>query len=173
MAVLLVGPQEDVAGRLIQRLIEQGDDARVIESDGNAAEGWRSLGAHVAVASDWDADLIERAATGARTIVLFDREGDSEALVEETVRGAGFAGADRIVLVTRSLSAPTRSLLESSSLSYVVLQTGVRRRGLMTRRIALEPARMAEAIDAADDLAGEPRLVLDLSESEAWRALRL
>ena len=173
MAVLLVGPREDVAEALIERLIEQGDDARVIERDGAAAQGWRSLGAHVAVATDWDADLIERAATGARTIVLFESEGRSDELVEETLRGAGFAGADRIVLVTSSLGGSTRSLLEKSSLSFVVLQTGVRRRGLINRRATLEPSRMAEAIDAADDLAGDPRLILDLGVAEAWQTLNL
>ena len=173
MAVLLVGPHQDVAGRLIQRLIGQGDDARVIEPDGAAAEGWRSLGAHVAVAAEWDADLIERAATGARTIVLFEGEMLSEELIEETLQGAGFAGADRIVMVTGSLSEQARSLLEGSSLSYVVLQTGIRRLGLIKRRPAVEPSRVAEAVDAADDLAGDPRLILDLGDVEAWRALRL
>ena len=173
MAVLLVGPREEVAGALIERLVEQGDDARVIERDGTAAEGWRSLGAHVAVASDWDADLIERAATGARTIVLFEGEDRSEELVEEVLRGAGFAGADRIVMVTTSLTEPTRSLLVKSSLTYVVLQTGFRKRGLISRRPTLEPSRIAEAIDAADDLSGDPRLILDLGEAEAWHALRL
>ena len=45
--------------------------------------------------------------------------------------------------------------------------------GVPGRRGTIDPARVAEAIDAADDLAGNPRLELDLGTPDAWRALRL
>jgi hypothetical protein len=61
-------------------------------------------------------------------------------------------------------------LLRSQRLDYIFLRV---RRNTLLRRSAPIPAAVAEAIDAADDLAGSPRLELDLSDPAGARALGL
>ena len=78
---------------------------------------------------------------------------------------AARAGVDRAVLLERGLEEIPPAM------SWVVLLLPARR--LLARKTRLEPDLVAEAVDAADDLAGEPRLTADLGAADGWRALRL
>ena len=70
MSLLLIGLPETFAAKLVQRLREEGDEVRLLLREGSGAEPWKKLGAFVATGEAGDADLIERAATNVRTIVL-------------------------------------------------------------------------------------------------------
>lgn len=150
MSVLLTGLDAELAAAVTRRLTAQGDQVRVV-----AAAGVAYTGAHVAAGEPGDDDLVERAAQGARTIVA-GIEGRAGALA-----GAARAGVDRAVLIGGDADEVP------SPMSWVLLVTKKRlRRGP-------SPDRIAEAVDAADDMAGEPRLVADLTTDDGWRALRL
>lgn len=156
MSVLLAGLDPGVGAALTRRLLAQDDQVRVVLGPGEEATPY--AGAHVAAGDTGDDDLVERAAQGARTIVLGE-VGDRAPALE----GAARAGVERAVLMGgRGEDVP-------GSMSWVVL---VVPRSLLRRR-SLPPDALAEAIDAADDLAGEPRLVVDLGTDEGWAALRL
>ncbi|HVF53990.1 MAG TPA: NAD-binding protein [Actinomycetota bacterium] len=172
MAVLLVGLTEDVGAVLIKRLIDEDDEVRVVESDDGLAVEWETLGAHVALGELDDEDLLERAGQYARTMVVFT-EGRAEHALDPAVAAARRARIERVVVVAAGLSDETGlALLRASGLQYVALDVARTRKGFI-RRSGLEADRLAEAIDAADDLAGEPRLELDLADAGAWSALRL
>ncbi|HEX2295221.1 MAG TPA: hypothetical protein VHN37_07930 [Actinomycetota bacterium] len=150
MSVLLVGLDAELVTAVTRRLTAQGDQVRIVARSGEPVPG-----AHVAVGDPGDDDLVERAAQGARTIVAGE-EGRAAALA-----GAARAGVDRAVLVGGDAAGAP------ASMSWVLLVTKRRlRRGVA-------PADVAEAVDAADDMAGEPRLVVDLTTEDGWRALRL
>lgn len=153
MSVLLAGLEVEVGRALTRRLLEEDDQVRVILGAGEDAAAYE--GAHVAIGDVADDDLVERAAQGARTIVL----GDIDRAAALT--GAARAGVDRAVLVGRG-DVP-------EGMSWVMLVVPRSR----LRRKGLDPETIAEAIDAADDLAGEPRLTADLGTDEGWAALRL
>ena len=173
MSILLVGLDEELMPPLIRRLIEQGDEVRVLDSGEEASDHWRSLGAHVASGPRWDADLIERAAQNVRTIVVGDRHDQEPAeLMEALVEGGVLASPDMRVVVVGEVVPGALALLRESLLEYVILGS-VERRGLLGRRSRVSPERLAEAVDAADDLAGGPRLELDLGDQSAWRELKL
>ena len=173
MSILLVGLAEDLMPPLIRRLTEQGDEVRVLEADAIASDRWRSLGAHVASGPQWDADLIERAAQNVRTIAVGDRhDRDPTELMEALVEGGELASRDMRLVVVGDVLPRALSVLRDSKLAYVILGPPARRR-LLGRRPSLPPERLAEAVDAADDLAGEPRLELDLGDERAWRELKL
>lgn len=174
MSILLIGLSEELTEALVGRLINEGDEVRVLEDSDDHAESWRMLGAHIAQGNIWDADLIERAAQNVRTIVVGDHHThDPTELMDEVVTGGGFATKDmRIVLVGQDLEGPALRRLRESPLAYVALGVATRR-SLFGRRRAPAPATLAEAIDAADDLAGEPRLELDLGDEQAWAELKL
>ena len=174
MSILLIGLSEELTEELVKRLINEGDEVRVLEDSDDKAESWRMLGAHIAHGSIWDADLIERAAQNVRTIVVGEHHThDATELMEEVVTGGGFASKDmRIVLVGQDLQAPAFRRVRESPLAYVALGVATKR-SLLGRRRAPAPAILAEAIDAADDLAGEPRLELDLGDEHAWAELKL
>lgn len=165
MSVLLIGAEGPIAKELVARLLAQGDDVRVIEDDPGAAGRWRELGAHVATGSDGDADLVERAAQGVRTLAVVGDIVDSDA----AIAGAVAAGVDRIVWLTRGRRRDPSALI-AAGLDYVVLTAPASR---WPRRSSLPPAAVAEAIDAADDLAGHPRLEVDLGDPEGWERLGL
>ncbi|MDQ3953665.1 MAG: SDR family oxidoreductase [Actinomycetota bacterium] len=157
MSVLLAGLDAADAAALVRRLLEQGDQVRAIVAPG--ADPAPYEGAHVAAGDPGDDDLVERAAQGARTIVL----GDFGAAVRTAaLEGAARAGVERAVLLGEAPDVPL-------GMSWVALVTPRSR----WRRRGPGPEDLAEAIDAADDLAGEPRLVADLGTEEGWRALRL
>jgi uncharacterized protein YbjT (DUF2867 family) len=168
MSVLLVGITGSSGDAIVKRLISQGDEVRVVEDDARASERWRSLGAHVARPDHDMADLIERAAQNVRTVVMGDEVGgDDDA--RAIIAGAAAAGVDRIVLFGARASLGALEAVRAGALQHVVLSTG--RRRLLGGSIDDES--LAVAVDAADDLAGEPRMELDLSDPEAWPELGL
>jgi hypothetical protein len=173
VSVLLLGLDPVLMPVLIRRLTSEGDEVRVLETEEDPSERWRALGAHIASGPQWDADLIERAAQNVRTIVAGERHGkDPAELMAALIEGGGHASRTMRLVFVGGLQPRPLSLLRDSQLEHVVLDQ-VARRTLLGKRKALAPERLAEAIDAADDLAGHPRLELDLSGEPAWRALRL
>lgn len=165
MSVVVVGASGELGAAVVNRLLEAGDEVGVIEPSPERAEGWRRAGAHVARGSSSDADLIERAAQNARTLVVL---GADQEVMSAAVEGARLAGVERIVATGARFEPELTALLRSSGLDYVVLETGRRLLGG-----AASPADVGRAVDAADDLPGRPRLELSLKTTEAWRELRL
>lgn len=161
MSVLLIAPPEQLAGPIIERLIAQGDEVRVVVEDGEAEE-WRRLGAHVALGPP-DVDLLDRAGQSSRTITLFD---PPDELTTQAIEAAKAARIERVVAVLSRPNPHVTALLAGSGLTYVVLIAG--RKGLRRASSATE---IAEAVDAADDLAGDVKLELDLAEAGGWHAL--
>ncbi|HEX2050632.1 MAG TPA: hypothetical protein VHJ34_08375 [Actinomycetota bacterium] len=168
MSILLVGLDDDVAEELVRRLVAEGDEARIVVADRAGAARWRALGAYVAFGDASDDDLVERASYGVRTVAV----GDGAAL-EPVLAGARRAGVDRAVVCRAGLDDATRAGLDASRMDYVVLVSTRRRRIAAPRRRRVAPDDVAAAIDAADDLAGNPRLELDLSDEGAWERLKL
>ncbi len=170
MSILLIRASGPIGGTLARRLTAEGDEVRVVAPAEEPADAWQELGVKVAPGRDDDADLIERAAQGVRTVVVIDGEsGRAREVIDEVVEGVRAAGVERLILCTRGPDEALLDAVRSSGLDYVVLQIGA---GLLSRkRISIED--VAEAIDAADDLAGSPRLELDLTKSESRAALGL
>ena len=162
MSILVVGPAGETGEAVIGRLVDQGDEVRVIEPDEAAADRWRALGAFVARGAADDADLVERAAQNVRTVVVL-RTAD----LGPVVGGATSAGVGRVVVCVRGPEDVDPATLSADVVALVVPSTRV------TRRPAIPAARLAEAIDAADDLAGNPRMVVDLGTDAGWRQLGL
>jgi hypothetical protein len=159
VSVLLVAPPQAIGEALVERLIGAGDQVRVIELEREREARWRELGAFVAPTTSIDGDLVERAGHGARTIVVFDPD-----LLEAVVDGAQAAGVGRIVVCSRRVRDKSLRAVDSSGLGYVAITTG---------RLGPGPDVVAEAIDAADDLPGEPRLEVDLRQASSRAELRL
>ena len=172
MSLLLVdGPDSmrwsGVANELVDRLIAAEDQVRVLlreSGDAGVVEGLREDGVHVAFGDASNGDLLERAAQGCRTIVLFDPAGE---LVDKALEAARFAHVERLIVCARSARASPS--LSDGGQSYVWLKG--RPKGVL--RPGLGWADYAAAIDAADDLAGDVKLDLDLEEDEAWAELGL
>jgi len=173
MSILLINPPEEIGTALVTRLLDQDDDVRVVADDLNAAQRWKGLGAHVARGEAQDPDLIERAAQNVRTIVVLE-EPSTE--VAAAVAGGGqLASPDmRLVLWLKQPRPPAEEIVRESGLDYVFLR-GTPAAGRMVsssrKRAAVEA--LVEAIDAADDLSGNPRLDLDLATRTAWSDLGL
>lgn len=165
MSILLIGDPGSLGEVLVRRLISQGDEVRAIATEATAGE-LAGYGVHIARGPDLDADLVERAAQNVRTIIAFDTATE---VIESVVEGGRAARVERIVLCASTVPEVVRSRLRDSDLDYVVLQAP--RKGLF--RKGLNEATLAEAIDAADDMAGRLRLELDLNESAAWKLLNL
>jgi nucleoside-diphosphate-sugar epimerase len=159
-----------VGTAVIERLIGEGDEVRVIEADRKLAERWKSLGAYVALGASDDPDLIERAARSCRTMVVFDLDDAGVPRLETALEAVAPTTVDRVVAVA---TAGTRclELLRSQAMDYVFLRAS--RSRLPWSRASTTPSAIAEAIDAADDLAGAPRMELDLSDRGAADALGL
>ena len=164
MSVLLVAPPPERGTATLKKLVAQGDEVRVVVERDEA--DLRSKGAHVAVGDPADDDLIERAGQHARTIVVFDADAT---LLSAALAGADRAGIERVIVVGDRLPSQMAEILSGTALSYVVLRT---RRKMLPRRAPSEEA-VADAIDAADDLAGNVKLDLDLSRPGDWAALGL
>jgi uncharacterized protein YbjT (DUF2867 family) len=177
LSVLLINPTEDLGSALVSRLIGQDDEVRVIAEHVDAARKWTRLGAHVARGGAQDVDLIERAAQNVRTIVVL-QEATAELgeIVEAAAHGGRLASAEmRLVVCLEQKLPAVEEVVRQSGLDYVLLRIGTsaaRFVPLVGRRRARVPA-LVEAIDAADDLAGNPRLDLDLTTTEGWSALGL
>ncbi|MDQ3751493.1 MAG: hypothetical protein M3333_01185 [Actinomycetota bacterium] len=165
MSVLLVCPSKQIGTAVIGLLTMQSDTVRVIEPDAALAALWKELGAYVARGPATDADLIERAAQDVRTVVLFE---EAQPSIEAVLEGAELAGVERLVVCARGPSENLLRLVRASRMDYVVLATGT---GLLGRARRLRST--AEAIDAADDLGGHPRLELDLDDPASRRSLGL
>jgi hypothetical protein len=153
-----------VGAAVVAKLLDAGDDVGVVEPSATEVGRWRRAGAHVARGQPSDADLIERASQNARTIVVLEAD---EEILGAAIEGARLAGVERIVATSGRDRSKVTGLLRSSELDYVWLHTANR------LRAAASPADVAIAVDAADDLAGHPRLELALRTPEAWRLLRL
>jgi uncharacterized protein YbjT (DUF2867 family) len=159
-----------VGEALARRLIEQGDEVRVIDASPDHVAGWEALGVHVARGSESDADLVERAAQNVRTIVVIEDElGRADDVIEELVTAAARANVSRIVVWGAGPSDAIREHLQRSGMEFVLLSSG--KKGLL--RKGPDPTAVAEAIDAADDIAGEPHLVVDLNDAGGRAALGL
>ena len=165
MSILLIGDPGSVGEVLVRRLIAQGDEVRAIATDPRAGD-LAGFGVHIARGPDLDADLVERAAQNVRTIVSFDPGDD---VMEPIVEGARAARVERVVVCAKAIPSTTGERLRASDLDYVLLQAP-RRTGF---RKTFSDEAIAEAIDAADDIAGPVRAELDLSEGEAWARLKL
>lgn len=167
-----MGLEDEVTEVLAMRLIAQDDEVRLVLGDASGRDRWQGLGIHVAVGDVTDDDFMWRACTNVRTIVA----GDAPPLEDPTVRAAlapivAKTDADRLVVVGPPDDDELARSAPSSGLSHVVLR--FRKRSLLGRTRPPEPDQLAAAIDAADDLAGEPRLDLDLSQAASWAELRL
>ena len=120
--MLLIGGG-DVRVALVDRLLSQGDEVRVIEEDRDQADDLSRRGAHVAVGAPDDADLIERAAQGVRSVIVMDdKRYDLGAVVEAVCDGAAAAGRDiRIIVSGADVPRPTVASLRRSGLEFVVI----------------------------------------------------
>ncbi len=163
-----MGLDGELARTLTRRLISQDDEVRVIAMPGEDAESLRNLGAHVARGQTLDADLVERAAQNVRSIVIGAVEPET---MSEILEGARFARVERVIVCSDQPQRAAVDLLREASIQYVVLT--YRKPGRLRRRNSRTDDYVALAIDTADDLAGEPRLELDLSSPSAAEALGL
>lgn len=158
MSVLIVALELELARTLTRRLVAQGDEVRVIATRDDEAEAQRSLGAHVARGAHLDADLVERAAQNVRSIVVGEVEAE---VMSEILEGARVAHVERIIICTARRLGRSLDLIRESPIQYVVL--AYRKESAFRRRSSHSNEFVAFVIDAADDLAGEPRLELDLN----------
>ena len=159
---MVVGKGE-VEPAVARRLLQQGDEVRVVVVDAAEKPAWVAMGTHVAIGDPTDDDLIERAGQSARTLVLFDAHASDPATVTAATKAAAAADIERLILCAPDLSAEVLALVEGSQASYVALTYG--RRLSFRGRAPVDVT--AEAVDAADDMSGHPRLSVDLRQSEA------
>ena len=170
MSLVLVGPNGSLGDAVFNRLSGQGDGIRVIVADDAAGAEWKRRGAFVAVAEEWDADLIERASYEARTIIVFPQPDREEVeLLEEVVTGAGVTSVDRVIVIRSEASVPQP--LVGARVGHVVL--GVGKRSVLRRSKPVADDLVARAVDAADDLDGKPLLAIDLTGREGPAQLGL
>ena len=174
MALLLVGAAGALGDAIVSRLLDEGDEVRVVASSPVDAERWRGSGAHIARGDPDDPDLIERAAQNARSIVAFEDSG-SYTVLEAAIEGGMSAGVGRLIVCCTTVSERwAEERVAKAPLEHIVLITGTgRRASSIFRTQTVSAADVARAVDAADDVSGHPRLVLDLRRAEAWRALGL
>ena len=166
MSILLIDPDREIGASIAERLIGEGDEVRVLVTD---PTGWKERGVYVAVGDPMDPDFVERACTNVRTIVFtFTSRDIPVSLLAAVVPAARRAGTDRVILCAPGPDRMAVGWLESAGTSFVMLGTG--RRGFLPRK-SVEPSEIAEAVSAADDLAGEPRLSVDLTNEEEWSKL--
>lgn len=171
MSILIVEPEDSLGPELVGRLKAEGDEVRVLVSDRAQGERWKSLGAFVAIGDPLDADLVERACTNVRTLVIvFSGRTRSASVLHTLLPAASAAGTGRVVVCAPEARPEMLEVLDASSLEYVVLVAG--RRGFLPRK-GPDMASIAAAVSAADDLAGEPRMVVDLTRPEGWAALKM
>lgn len=172
MSVLLAGLGDEVTRSVVTRLLAQDDEVRIVLGDPGDRERWRALGVHVAVGDLTDDDFVWRACTNARTVVAGEHAPVDTRAVREVLAGLlTKTDADRLVVVGAGEPDELVGGARSAGIDHVVLRFC--RRGLLGHRDVVAPDDLATAIDAADDLAGHPRLDLDLSDADAWSALRL
>jgi uncharacterized protein YbjT (DUF2867 family) len=171
VSILIVEPDAGLGPELIRRLISEGDEVRVLIPVRAEAHRWQSLGAFVAIGDPLDADLVTRACQNVRTLVaVVPGRRRSTSVLQTLVSAAAAAGTGRVVVCTSDPPAELVAVLEASGLEYVILNAG--RRGFLPRR-GPDMAALAAAVSAADDLAGAPKMVVDLTREEGWAALEM
>lgn len=174
MALLLVGAAGALGDAIVSRLLDAGDEVRIVARSPEDAERWRLSGAHIARGDPKDPDLIERAAQNARSIVVFDDGSGFHDVLEAAVEGGMSAGVERLIVCCTTVSGPlARERVVRAPLQHIVLITGTGRRASIFGTQEVSRLEVARAVDAADDVGGCPRCVLDLRQPEAWRALKL
>jgi nucleoside-diphosphate-sugar epimerase len=164
VSVLLIGISGSSGEAIVERLVSQGDEVRVVEDDPATAQRWRSRGAYVARSSSDLPDLIERAAQNVRTVVVGEGAAND---IDAILSGAAAAQVERVIWFGSSASAGAARAVRDFPSQHVVLNTGRRR----LLRGGVDDELIAVAIDAADDMGGAPRLVLDLTDPGAWAEL--
>lgn len=168
MSILVIGPDVGVDRAIVERLISEGDEVRVATDRVADAPVWKDIGAHVALGDINDPDLIERAAIGCRSVVVAGGNDD-----DSIVSGAHAADVGRVIVLvrTRRLADVVLERTEKiHEMDYVLITT---RRGKIPWSSEIESQDVAAAVSAADDLAGHPRLIVDLATSEGRRSLGL
>lgn len=166
MSILIVGDESSLAESLVRRLRDQDDEVRAIHAGPIAATGLAGLGVHIARGPYLDADLIERAGQNVRTVVAIEPPPE---ILLEILAGMRAASIPRLVVCGRAVDPAVAGAVRGAGLEFVIMRLppkSLLRKGLSDNDVA-------EAIDAADDLAGSPELELDLAEEVAWDALRL
>lgn len=167
MSVLLIHLDPALANVLTERMVRQGDEVRWL-GDEKQAEHQQGLGAFIARGDAADDDLIWRTSLGVRTIVLTGDRSPEE--LSALIKGAKAAEVGRLICISPELSPRVHDALSDSGLEYVLLLAGG---GSWLARRGVAPPDLAEAVDAADDLAGPLYEVFDLTEDEGWGRLRL
>lgn len=169
MAILVIAGGTDLDVVVVERLVAQGDEVRVLETSGVHRDRWRGRGVFLAVGAADDPDLVERAAQNVRTVVILPGRVTAE-VVANVLEVAPRAGVDRLVCCAPAIPTGIRSAVRFGPLDHVMIQTG--RPGLLRRR-SVAPGLIAEAVDAADDLADEPRLEIELTDPQQVKLLGL
>jgi uncharacterized protein YbjT (DUF2867 family) len=168
VSVLLIDPDDELGAAIVARLLGEGDEVRVLAAQPGS---WKDRGAFVATGDPLDTDLVERACTNVRTIVFtFTGRSVHLSLLDSALTPAAAAGVDRVIVCVPTPDQGVLRALDASGLSYVAIVTG--RRGFLPKR-TIEPTQVAEAVNAADDLVGEPKLVVDLTSEEGLAELKL
>lgn len=183
MSILLIGAGSALGETLVRRLVGEGDEVRVLILDTeDVEEGGRlaDLGAYIATGPELDADLVERAATNCRTIVVIERSGDDTVEIVRTAITGGRSALGtpdegmRLILCGAPPDEDAVQALRESGIGYVTLRTGRKLAGFLPIASArLTDDQVAIAVDAADDIAGEVKLELDLTEEADWKKLKL
>lgn len=170
--MLLLDPPAARGKAIVAKLLGEGDEVSVVGRDQAVAAPMKRLGAYVATGDPSDPDLVARAAQNARTIVLFADAG-GRILDAVTEAASLLPSAPRVVLLTSFVEEDVMSRLRRSPLDYIALKVPGPPRFRLIRKQSVSDEQIAEAVSAADDLAGEPRLELDLGTAAAWRELKL
>ena len=172
MSVLLLDPPEARGEDIAAKLLSEGDEVSVVVRTQAVGASLKRLGAYVAAGDPEDPDLVARAAQHARTIVVFDDAGGR--ILDAVAEAASLLpSAPRVVVVSPSITDETIGRLRRSPLDYIALRVPSPPRFRLRRKQSVSNELVAEAVNAADDLAGEPRLELDLETAAAWTELRL
>lgn len=128
------------------------------------------MGAHPATGDHSDADLVERAAQNCRSIVLLGARATEPETVAAVAEGGIAAGTDRLILCRGSYRERLPDVAAAWPRSYVVLEQVA---GRWPRVQKASAEKVAEAVDAADDIAGEPRFSVNLNDPADLAKLRL
>ena len=166
MSILLIDPEPALGRVILEHLLAEGDEVRVLV---NEAADWKTRGAFVAVGDPMDPDLVERACTNVRTVVFASTtRAIPVSKLAAAVPAALKAGTDRVVLCVPSGETAAQGWLDAVDTCYAILVTG--KRGFLPRK-SVDPKDVARAVSAADDLAGKPKLVVDLTDDAEWSKL--
>lgn len=158
MSLLLVDPPARVGVAVVDHLVAEGDEVRVLIQDKASGAAWRSRGAFVATGDADDEDLVERACQNVRTVVVF---GPPTAAL---VAGSRAAGAGRVITITGT------AIPRVDALEHVRLVTRGR---TWWSRSRCSDEDVAIAVSAADDLVAVPVEPVFLTEPAGRRALKL